>query len=263
MRILLAFILIQISLPTGIANGDGRWVVQEKRDSVEFYSEFAVNLPEVWRHLQDVRDELDRELGVQPVDASTQIILFSSRSRFLQYLSAKIPEARSRKAIFYRNDDVFQIYAYRSNALITDLRHEYTHAILHQHLPFLPLWLDEGLAEYMEEPASQRDKSARLSAVKWKSRVGWSPSLSELEAIPSAPAMTEDDYRDSWAWVTFLLTDSENTQNLLKEHLDVIARGGAPPAFSHVLGQNDPSAQNRINSYFRRFRFSLLSNRDR
>lgn len=239
-----------------------KWVVEEKRGAVEVYAEFDPNLPAIWGHLQDVQNELASELDVHPSGASTQIILFSNRARFMTYLVPKIPEARSRKAIFYKNGDVFQIYAFRSNQLITDLRHEYTHAILHQHLAFLPLWLDEGLAEYLEEPAAQRNGSARLSGVKWKSRVGWSPSLNALESLPAAASMTEDDYRDSWAWVTFLLTDSETTRHLLKSHIQTISRGEAPPRFSQQLRQFDPSAEKRINSYFRKFRFPLTLAKD-
>lgn len=234
-----------------------RWVVQQKQGTVEIYAEFDANLTQIWRNLQDVQDELAQQLDVHTSGAPTQIVLFSNRARFLTYLVPEIPEARSRKAIFYKNGEVFQIYAFRSNDLLTDLRHEYTHAVLHQHLQFLPLWLDEGLAEYMEEPASRRNQSARLSSVKWKSRVGWSPSLKSLESLPSAASMTEDDYRDSWAWVTFLLTESDTTRHLLKTHIATIAKGEAPPPFSDRLRQFDPLAENRINSYFRRFRFPL------
>ncbi|GIT30210.1 MAG: hypothetical protein Ct9H300mP1_22560 [Planctomycetaceae bacterium] len=31
-----------------------------------------------------------------------------------------------------------------------DLRHEFTHGVLHSSLKRVPLWLDEGLAEYFE-----------------------------------------------------------------------------------------------------------------
>ena len=40
--------------------------------------------------------------------------------------------------------------------LAVDLRHETTHAVLHGLLPMVPLWLDEGLAEYFEAPEANR-----------------------------------------------------------------------------------------------------------
>ena len=239
-----------------------KWAVEDKRGTIEVYAEFDPDVGVMWQHLNDVQNELNQLLDIRGSGETTQIILFSSRARYLQYVAPQIPVARSRKAIFYKNGDVYQIYAFRSQGLMTDLRHEFTHAILHQHLPFLPLWLDEGLAEYLEEPASQRNQSARLAGTKWKSRLGWNPSLRQLEAIPSAASMTEDDYRDSWAWVTFLLTDSETTRQLLKQYTASIARGEAPAPFSTQLNRTGPSAGNRINSYFRKFRFPLSWSKD-
>ena len=48
------------------------------------------------------------------------------------------------------------VYAYRHPELPIDLRHECTHALLHANLPMVPLWLDEGLAEYFEMPEAER-----------------------------------------------------------------------------------------------------------
>ena len=44
------------------------------------------------------------------------------------------------------------VYTYWGNRIQQDLRHELTHAILHSVLKDVPLWLDEGLAEYFEVP---------------------------------------------------------------------------------------------------------------
>jgi len=137
------------------------------------------------------------------------------------------------------------------------LRHEYTHALLHQALPFVPLWIDEGLAEFLEEQRSARDKSSRLSAMKWRCRTGWKPSLAGLEKIPSASAMSSEHYRDSWGWVSFLANDSANTRDLLRTYLQAISAGEAPGDFSDWVQTRDPEAINRVGSYFRRFRISL------
>ena len=48
---------------------------------------------------------------------------------------------------------------YQSSEMETDLRHETTHAVLHSLLPMVPLWLDEGFAEYFE--AKVTDKQLR------------------------------------------------------------------------------------------------------
>lgn len=239
-----------------------RWIIQQQRGAIELYAEFDPDVPRVWSEVEDVRRELAEQLNVRASGEKIQIMLFASHGSYLRYLQADIPDARYRRAIFFRNGDVYQIYVWRSRSLITDLRHELTHALLHQHLMFLPLWIDEGLAEYFEEPAARRLQSARLGAVRWKARVGWTPSLNQLEAIPAAAEMTEDDYRDSWAWVCFLMQESPETRQLLADYLQVIARGEAPGAFSHFLQVRAPGTKNRLNSYFRKFQIPLSSAQD-
>ena len=49
------------------------------------------------------------------------------------------------------------VYTYSSPRLEEDLRHEATHALLRGGYGDLPLWLDEGLAEYFETPADTPD----------------------------------------------------------------------------------------------------------
>lgn len=252
-------LLNSIAMPLPAAD---RWIVQDVRGSVEIYAEFNPGLADTWKELESVRDELQQLLEVSPSTSKVQFMLFSSRGRYQQYLLPSIPEAQSRRAVFYKNGDVFQVFAFRSTTLWTDLRHEYTHVLLHQHLQFLPLWIDEGLAEFLEERPSQRGVSVRLSEVKLKTRFGWSPSLISLENLPSAADMTAEDYRDSWAWVRFLLTESPETRKILTDYLRVISRGEAPGPFSAYLVGRDPLAQNRIKSYFRRFQIPLSSAQD-
>ena len=182
---------------------------------------------------------------------------------YLQFLENTIPQSRQRKAIFYRNGDVYQVYAYRSRTLITDLRHEVTHAILHQHLPFLPLWIDEGLAEYLEEPEFSRSDSSRTKSARWKARIGWSPSLQALENIPNAESMDADDYRDSWAMTCMLLNESDTSLQALRDYLAVIHQGEAPGLFSKFQKTADSAVFSRANSYFRKMpiRLSLDSSR--
>lgn len=252
--------VVEFNIQTGRSNS--RWVVQEKDGNIEYYCEFDPGLPQLKSTIRNVAAELEELTGLRPTEASIQIILFSDHKSYVRYLASQIPEARFRKALFYRNEDVYQVYAYRSRSLITDIRHELTHAILHQNLKFVPLWIDEGLAELLEETRSQRQTSTRLAAVKWKTRVGWSPSLKRLEAITSAADMDEDDYRDSWAWTHFLVNESRDSRQFLHEYLKTISRGEAPGPFSKFLAERDATAENRINSYFRKFQFSLSSAKD-
>ena len=57
-----------------------------------------------------------------------------------------------RRAFFLAQGSRQVVYTYFNPQLEVDLRHEATHALLHLAIAELPLWLDEGLAEYFEVP---------------------------------------------------------------------------------------------------------------
>jgi len=233
-----------------------RWVVHEKHDGLELFSEAQVGTREIVKQLTDVRRELGQLVELSDRRQNVEIVIFQSPSSYQRYLSAKVPEAMNRRAIFYKSGNTFQIYAFRHRDLVVDLRHEFTHALLHQALPYVPLWLDEGLAEFMEEQPHLRANSSRKSAMKWRCRTGWKPQLTRLEAIPSAAGMDDDDYRDSWAWVSYLVNVADG-QRLLKEFLQAISAGEAPGSFSDWVAARDTKVANGVGSYFRRVRISL------
>lgn len=235
-------------------NSSSQWSITDRRENVEVFSEFDPDMEMVWMHLKSVQQEMQQQLGLAATSDSIQIVIFSSRRRYLQYLGDQIRESRFRKALFFRNEDVSQIYAYRSPELLTDLRHEFTHVILHQNLSFVPLWIDEGLAEFLETPPDHRQNSSRIAGARWRARLGGITSLSELENLPSASEMTAENYRDSWTWVYFLLNNSPETREMLQSYLATIARGEAPGPFSQVLRTRVGSPENQINSYFRKSR---------
>jgi hypothetical protein len=242
---------------------DDRWQVREGRGNIELYAQAPLDAASLWREIADVRDELKELLDVSSSGEPVQIMLFRDQASYLRYLTPGIPQARSRKAIYYRNGKVSQIYAIQGRSLITDVRHEMTHALLHQHLPFIPLWLDEGLAEYLEEPASARIRSGRVTAARWKARTGWTPSLKTLEAIPSAEDMDANDYRDSWAWTCFLVNQSPETLQLLRDYLTRIHTGDAPGPFSRFAQAQNPGSLLEAKSYFRKITIRVASDSSR
>ena len=250
-------IFILFSLPLVAHAQQSRWVVDDKRDAIEVYAEFDPGMQDLWENVDDVARELKDLVAIEPNGRPIQIILFRDQGSYLRYLATSIPQSRQRKAIFYRNGDVCQVYAYRNRSLITDLRHEVTHAILHQHLPFLPLWIDEGLAEYLEEPESARSDSARTKSARWRARMGWAPELHSLEKIPTAESMNADEYRDSWAMTCLLLNESEASRHALRDYLAVIHHGEAPGPFSKNQKAVDSGVFLRADSYFRKMSIRL------
>lgn len=250
--------LTLLSFLTSTASAD-RWVVTQTIGNARVYSQVPVNTPALRSHLNNVAREFKTITKLADEPPTVEIVIFRTPTAYRNHLRGKIGQLGNRRAIFYRNGDVFQVYAIAHSQLTTDIRHEYTHALLHYNLPYVPLWIDEGMAEYLETPQQHRAGASRLKAVRWKARTGWSPKLPQLERIPSAEAMTSDNYRDSWAWIHYLATHSDDSRQHLMSFLQAIDSGAAPGNFSEYLSKRNPTIAQGSGSYFRRLRFSLSS----
>ena len=124
-----------------------------------------------------------------------------------QFLLRHFPSVPSRRAFFLETDTRLAVYAHWSDRVAEDLRHEVAHGYLHAVVPGLPLWLDEGLAEYFEVPRGtnglNRPHVDLLSDM--MQHDGWRPNLERLEQLTDAAEMDQRDYAEAWAWVYFLL----------------------------------------------------------
>jgi hypothetical protein len=97
---------------------------------------------------------------------------------------------------------VYTFWEDRAERVRTDLRHELTHALLHSVLRDVPLWLDEGLAEYYEVPPDANGVNAQHL-----DQIGgdFAPDLTRLERLGQVAQMSPAEYREAWAWAHFML----------------------------------------------------------
>ncbi len=101
------------------------------------------------------------------------------------------------------------VYTYSSPRLEEDLRHEATHALLHGSFGDLPLWLDEGLAEYFETDLAAADSEReRIDHFAADLTTAGRPTWAGCESLSDIRQMTPRDYREAWAWVHLFLNDS-------------------------------------------------------
>ncbi len=106
------------------------------------------------------------------------------------------------------------------NRLEEDLRHEATHALARGAYGDLPLWLDEGLAEYFETQADAPDaQNEHLAKIREDLRQGWTPDLPRLESLTDIHQMTPRDYREAWGWVHLMLGGDRPSDSLLVNYL--------------------------------------------
>jgi hypothetical protein len=201
--------------------------------------------------LKEIRDELITTLELPPPRRPVVIHLFMDQDRYANFMQARHPNLPSRRAFFIGTATELGVYAHWSPNVNEDLRHEYTHGVLHSCLRTVPLWLDEGLAEYYE---TARDVPGRLHREHTQNlaiavKNGWRPDLARLEKIEDVPKMSLADYREAWAWVHFLLNDAPGGRELLVNYCKTLRKSDRPPRISPEVARMFPDSDVRLASY--------------
>ncbi len=199
--------------------------------------------------LQALEREVRGQLGLEASPAPIGVIILGDRREYDRYLRTYFPKAPRRPALFLQGTGPGIILTYRREGLAADLRHEATHGILHQQLPFVPLWLDEGLAEYFELPVPAKLKDhPHVPPLRRELDRGQVPSLPRLESLTQLTQMDGDDYRGAWSWVYLLLHASPSSRQALVGYLHNWKRGERPEPLSRFL-----SRSGSLETTFRRF----------
>lgn len=208
--------------------------------------------------LMELRKQVASELGTPLNGRQVVVYLFGSEVPYRQYLEAAYPGLPPRRAYFVGTSQELAVYTYWGERIQEDLRHEFTHGLLHSGLKAVPLWLDEGLAEYFEvvgdEPGGvNSDYAQRLSTAVAN---GWRPDMGRLEDLEYVNQMQRMDYQESWAWVHFMLHSSPETRDVLLTYLKELQHTADPGLLNErlqreVLGMNDRLVNyvNALNTY--------------
>jgi len=197
------------------------------REQLRIYSDFP--LASHHRLIEDLcarRLDVERRLQLPVSNEPIYVYLFESAERFRGFMLLHHPAFPNRRAFFVETDTRLMVYAHWGDRVGEDLRHEVTHAYLHSVVPNVPLWLDEGLAEYFEvgrgKQGVNRPHLDRLSLALEKRR--WQPDLIRMEQLDESFDLTQDEYAAAWAWVHFLLHSRPENAALLHAFLAELRR---------------------------------------
>lgn len=197
--------------------------------------------------LSKLRGEISRTLELPMQEEQVTVYLFGDQLRYAQYMQTAYPQLPPRRAYFIGTSKELAVYTFWGDRVQEDLRHEYTHGVLHATLKAVPLWLDEGLAEYFEvtdgPTGMNREYAVRLtSAIENK----WRPDLARLERLTKVDQMQKADYQESWAWVHFLLHEGPETRAVLLDYLQDLRTTEAPPFLKDRLQAAVPHFEERL-----------------
>jgi hypothetical protein len=262
-QLVLRIVALVTSAVVGVQTSDAsdNWIDHAAADPFVCRSEFRLHDgQQLMRELKQLESDIQSLLELSPGQRPIQLNLFRGRRSYAGYMSARVPDAAGRKAIFVEGPDMGRVYVYKSLSQETDIRHECTHAVLHGSLPYVPLWLDEGLAEYFEVEATKRiAANPYLRSLKPRLLFGWKPNLPALEAKQHFSELTEDDYREAWA--CFLAHRSDDSRTVLIEYLRDIQSGAPPGPLSERIATHIPDAESQLVEHFQRFgQFKFFAN---
>ncbi|RMF40268.1 MAG: hypothetical protein D6753_12050 [Planctomycetota bacterium] len=188
---------------------------------------FVVHADFDWTHalpVTTVLEEIDRDvqatLRLPPSENPIHVVVMKSESAYRRYMETYFPKLPFRRALFLRDRGPGMLFTYQHPAVLDDIRHEVTHAVVNDDRPPLPLWIDEGIAEYFEPPSADRYAgNPYLAVVQEELNHRSLIPLETLEAIEDLATFGDEHYRHSWAWVHFLLHRTPRSRELLVEYV--------------------------------------------
>jgi hypothetical protein len=177
----------------------------------------------LFQELTGLRDQVTEELKLPPGNTLVKVYLFEQRDRYEQFMTKNYPHLPKRRAFFVAQPRFvgapadLLVYTYVGDRIQQDLRHELTHALLHSVLAAVPLWLDEGIAEFFETPPGNdglNPEHLRLLRAE-----NARPNLARLEGLIEVKDMKPAEYREAWAWVHLMLRGQPEARRVLLAYL--------------------------------------------
>ncbi len=237
---------------SGRANAaEHRWLEAAQVNSFDYRADFHLDERDrLLAELEQLRTELFKTLAVPPPTETIELYLFGDEASYRRYLEQRFGNLPKRRALYIKAGGPGMVYAYRGDQFVVDLRHETTHAFLHAALDSVPLWLDEGLAEYFEVPPVDRTADPHLRDLRQHLSAGQLPRLESLERLDDSSGMRRDDYIAAWGWTHFLLNGSTAGRDELVSYLAEANKGIVATPISVRLRVQMPDLERRFESYY-------------
>ena len=253
LRILLSAILFVVgSAATSGGAEPAQWPVELSIGQFKIHCDFELaSSRALTDELEKLSADVEQLLRLSSERKTVHIVLFETPEAYTRYMRNYFPKLPERRALYIQDRGPGMLFTHLHDEVRTDLRHEVTHALLNEHSTPLPLWLDEGLAEYFEvEERLRFGGNPYLSEVAERTKSGYIPSLHQLESVDKLAHFGDAHYRDSWSWIHFLLHRSAATRELLVGYLQRCRSGQPQLEFSRQLSGLMPQADAEYQQHY-------------
>jgi tetratricopeptide (TPR) repeat protein len=252
------------------AGAEPRWTVVRSESMTVMGDQSANTLRDVARELEQFRVVLGRlSANGQPAPtAPTMVYVFGSRKAFEPFLPLHNGRPASIGGYFQRNVDTNTI-ALSTEGFADDAAvvfHEYSHLLVGTAVRSIPVWLNEGLAEYFStfhlKPGGKGANIGLAIAPHVQLLRQRFIPLSQLLAVDRTSELYNEGerrsifYAESWALTHYLMTELPSGQTLINQYASAIAGGAAPEqAFAATFGLAPAAFEPRLREYVRRMTF--------
>ncbi len=210
--------------------------------------------------------------AVHRAPVPTQIFIFSDEASYRVYKLVLGRQTRHLVGHFTSSTFGDWIAVNGDPAVGNPLRaiyHEATHAFTAHNFPNVPLWLNEGLAEYYSTFRREGERVAVGHPVEQHLRVlaeaGLMPIRTLFEVDTRSPHYQESErsgqfYAQSWLLTHYLLSRGNQDAGAVQRFLDLLADGkGSEQAFEGAFGLSFGQVEKELDAYSRRSEYDYWS----
>ncbi|MEO8070219.1 MAG: DUF1570 domain-containing protein [Acidobacteriota bacterium] len=275
MMFILVLIALLVTWPAAAAASEpravvGPWTKVQSENFVFIGDARESEIRRVAQKLEQFRETLVRILGEPALRSPvpTVVFVFANDRSFAPY--RPLANGRPVETVgYFEASEPINYIALVPSTDRDDLRvvfHEYTHLIVHTQMGTLPLWMEEGLAEFYES-VEERDGGrivllGRPEAASVHALTSRTMPLADLLGLERSSRLYTGQsagtfYAQAWALVHYLLT-SRPRAGQLATYIGEIRNGAEPPkAFAAAFKTDVATLDVELTRYLQRFTFPV------
>lgn len=260
------FLLVLLTLPTTAAQSQDNWRSVRTNNLLVISNAEPEKLRQVAVWLEFFHSAFGRLVSRNVLDSSvpTTVVVFRDDASFTPFKPLYQGRPVNVAGYFQPGDDVNYISMSldpRERDPFSVAFHEYVHAHLTENVPGVPMWLNEGLAEFYGSLQFSGGEAVLGATLPHYLRLLRSNELLPLETLFSidarSPHYNEQDktgifYGESWALVHYLMLGGQGRQEQFRRFLARVGRGeNVTKALENSFGMTLDTIENELRAYIR------------
>ena len=266
-------IAVVLAIAAGAAAADPPWTLLRSEHLTVIGQESSKTLRRIAVELEQFRAVVGGLIqhAQRPLPLPTHVYVFDSRKQLQPFQPVRGGRVAALGGYFHHdaevNDIALALEGYDESAPV--VFHEYTHLLVANAARSVPVWLNEGLAEYYSTYALEADGTqahigrpiAHHVALLRKRFI----PLSQLIAVDAESALYNEGerrsifYAEAWALTHFLMIEMPDGPAAINAYASAVARGDTPDdAFRGAFGSAPADVERLLRRYIQQLKFRSI-----